>query len=430
MSATPLAAIAPQQMIGFGEDHQSILIIEILFSLLRWFVLLSVVIFFHPFYHYNMNKTLGCFLAFIVLVSCKNRQSENNNEFQNPSTKYANGFWIEKKENYRHVFVKQSDGATIQYRLIERSANSASEENGVLTIEVPIANIVCTSTTHIPLLDYLGQTDKLIGFPSTDYISSTKMRKRIDQGLVNELGKDNSLNIELLVRLQPSLVMAYSMGNDIGHLKKIQEVGIPVVINSEYLEQHPLGRAEWIKFMALFFGKETEADSIFNAIESEYLKTKKVAEDFSTKSDEKPTVLTGIPYGGTWYLPGGKNYAARFFEDAGVQYLWDSDSSSRFLQLTLETVYERASNADYWIGVGSFESYNELKSTDDRFAKFAAWQNKKVYTYNARIGPTGGNEYLELGYLRPDLILKDLIQITHPEKFPKPELFFYKELRK
>lgn len=377
-----------------------------------------------------MNKILVFFLAFIALVSCKNRQSENNTEFQNLSTKYANGFWIEKKENYRHVFVKQSDGSTLHYRLIEKgSTPPPSEETGVLTIEVPIENIVCTSTTHIPLLEYLGESNKLIGFPSTQYISSPKTRKRIDQGLVTELGKDNSLNIELLVQLRPSLVMAYSMGSDIGHLKKIQEVGIPVVINSEYLEQHPLGRAEWIKFMALFFGREKQADSIFNAIENEYLKTKRMAEGFSSTSGEKPTVLTGIPYGGTWYLPGGQNYAASFFADAGTQYLWADDSTNGFLQLTLETVYERAFKADYWIGVASFGTYNELKSADDRFAKFAAWQNKKVYSYNARIGPTGGNEYLELGYLRPDLILNDLIQITHPEKYPKPELFFYNSLR-
>ena len=150
-----------------------------------------------------------------------------------------------------------------------------------------------------------------------------------------------------------------------------------------------------------------------------------MADGFSNK----PTVLTGIPYGGTWYLPGGQNYAAKFFEDAGCQYLWSDDPSTGFLQLSLETVYERASKADYWIGVGSFETYSDLKSADDRFPKFSAWQNKRVYNYNGRIGRTGGNEYLELGYLRPDLVLWDLIQVTHPEQFPKQDLFFYKALK-
>jgi iron complex transport system substrate-binding protein len=211
----------------------------------------------------------------------------------------------------------------------------------------------------------------------------------------------------------------------LGTLKKIQELGIPIVINSEFLEQHPLGRAEWIKFMGLFLGKEAEADSIFNWIEVEYLKHQKLAESFT----EKPTILTGIPYGGTWYLPGGENYGARFFEDAGCRYIWSDDSTSGFLQLSLETVFDRAMDADFWIGVGSFETYEELEAADGRFAKFSAFRNQRVYNYNGRIGPTGGNEYLELGYLRPDLILKDIIQVAHPDQYPKPDLYFYKALK-
>jgi iron complex transport system substrate-binding protein len=374
-----------------------------------------------------MNKSWLILLVF-ALVACKDRQSRSISSSTSLTPKYAKGFWVEDKGDYRDVFVQQSAdsaGPVIQYRLIEKtSSNSNQSMAGITTIEVPISTIVCTSTTHIPLLDYLGESEKLIGFPSTQYISSSITRKRIDEGFVKELGKDNSLNIELLAQLRPSLVMAYTLGNDLGHLKKIQELGIPVVINAEYLEQHPLGRAEWIKFMALFLGKETMADSVFSAIEREYLKVKSEVENLANK----PTILTGIPYGGTWYLPGGQNYAARFFADAGCQYLWRDDPSSGFLQLSLETVYEKASRADYWIGVGSFETYSDLKAADERFSKFRAWQSHHVYNYNGRIGATGGNEYLELGYLRADLILKDLIQITHPTQYPNPNLFFYRAL--
>jgi len=251
------------------------------------------------------------------------------------------------------------------------------------------------------------------------------MRKRIDQGLVQELGIDGNLNIESLLQLQPSLVMSYTMSHDLGSLKKIQALGVPVVINSEFLEQHPLGRAEWIKFMALFLGKERKADSLFNWIEHEYVTLQKEA----AQLEIQPTVLTGIPYGGIWYLPGGQNYGARFFKDAGCQYMWDDDPSNGFLKLSLETVFTKSLKADYWIGTGSFETYDDLKSLDNRFAQFSAFQNKKVYNYNKRIGATGGNEYLELGYLRPDLILKDLIQITHPERYENQNLYFYQALK-
>jgi iron complex transport system substrate-binding protein len=144
----------------------------------------------------------------------------------------------------------------------------------VKVIRVPIKTIVCTSTTHIPLLDYLGETESLVGFPTTDYISSTAMRQRVDNGAVTELGIDKGLNIERLAVLKPDLVMGYTMTSDYGQFKKVEELGVPVVINSEYLERHPLGRAEWIKFVSLFYDKEKQADAVFAEIEKSYLAAK------------------------------------------------------------------------------------------------------------------------------------------------------------
>jgi len=143
------------------------------------------------------------------------------------------------------------------------------------------------------------------------------MRKRVDAGKVTDVGIDKGMNLEVLFSLKPQLVMSYTMSSDLGQLRKIKELGIPTVINAEYLEEHPLGRAEWIKFMALFFGKEREADSIFNVIEHEYLTTQKL----TTSTNSRPTVLSGIVYGDTWFMPGGKNYAAKLLTDAGTQYL-------------------------------------------------------------------------------------------------------------
>jgi iron complex transport system substrate-binding protein len=250
------------------------------------------------------------------------------------------------------------------------------------------------------------------------------MRKRIDQGKVKDLGIDKGMNIEMLYTLKPSLVMGYTMTKDLGQLKKIQELGTPVVINAEYLEKHPLGRAEWIKFMALFFGKEKEADSVFAEIEKEYLSTQQLVNEVKTK----PTVLSGIVYGDAWFMPGGQNYAAKLLKDAGCEYLWASDSTSGFLQLSVESVYARAKEADLWIGVGSFKKLEEIKATEERYALFKPFKEQQVYSYDARKGAKGGSEFLELGYLRPDLILKDLVKIAHPELMPSYDLFFHKKL--
>jgi iron complex transport system substrate-binding protein len=274
------------------------------------------------------------------------------------------------------------------------------------------------------LLDYINETEALVGFPTTDYISSEKMRKRVDQGLVTDLGVDKGMNLELLYALKPDLVMSYTMTGDLGQLKKIKELNIPVVINAEYLEKHPLGRAEWIKFMALFFDKEKEADSVFNEIESNYNKTKQLVENSLTQ----PTVLSGIVYGEAWFMPGGKNYATHLLADAGADYLWKETDTNGFLELSFESVYEKAKSADLWIGVGSFSSLDEIKAADSRYALFKPFTDKQVYTYNGRKGAKGGSEFLELGYLRPDLILKDLVKIAHPKLLPDYDLFFYRRL--
>lgn len=368
--------------------------------------------------------TIAALLVF--LFSCHTRK-EQAGLIKTDSLKYAQGFSITEKEGCKWVEVKQPfQAATSGYRylLVPKGEKTPQHDADITVITVPIESLICTSTTHIPLLDYLNETDKLIGFPTTDYISSEKMRQRIDAGKVKELGIDKGMNLEELFSLHPSLVMGYAMSSDLGQLKKIKEAGIPVIINAEYLEKHPLGRAEWIKFMALFLGKEKMADSVFNSIEREYINTTELVSNASVK----PSVLSGITYEGVWFLPGGKNYAARLLSDAGCHYLWAETDSNGSLELTIESVFEKAREADLWIGVGSFQTLQEMNASEKRYSLFKPFRDKQVFTYNARKGAKGGSEFLELGYLRPDIILKDLVKIAHPDLLPNHSLYFHKRL--
>lgn len=340
---------------------------------------------------------------------------------------YAKGFKVSKVGSSKLVEVTYPHkGATSGYKylLVKKGATVPKHDADVKVIMVPIDRIVCTSTTHIPLLDYLEISDKLVGFPTTDYISSEKTRKLVDAGKVEELGAEKGMNLEKLAVLKPEAVMSYTMTADLGQLKKVQELGISVLLNAEYLEEHPLGRAEWIKFMALFFNKEKEADQVFKMIEKNYLETKKLAD----KSLKRPTVLSGVIYGDAWFMPGGQNYASKLINDAGADYIWKADSTKGFLQLSFEKVYEKAYAADLWIGVASFNTLEEIKNADDRYTKFNTYKTQQVYSYNARQGAKGGSEFLELGYLRPDIILKDLVKISHPELLVDYQLYFYKRL--
>jgi iron complex transport system substrate-binding protein len=381
--------------------------------------------------HLSMRYSIALLVFALILAGCKNKLDSENQSLSTDTVsvklKYAEGFKITKIGKIKLVEVTYPyQGATsgYSYLLVPKGEVVPPHDANTKVVTIPIQSIVCTSTTHIPLLDYLGETDKLIGFPTTDYISSEKTRKRIDEGKVEELGVDKGLNLEKLAMLKPSVVMGYTMTGDYGQYKKMEELGISVVMNAEYLEKHPLGRAEWIKYMALFFDKEKEADSVFSDIEKNYNET--VAK--ANAADKKPSVLSGIVYGDTWFLPGGQNYAAKLLKDAGCNYLWADDPSNGYLELSFETVYANANDADLWIGVAAMTSLIELKNSDQRYAKFQPFKQKEIYTYNARKGAKGGSEFLELGYLRPDLILNDLVKIAHPELLPDHELFFHKKL--
>lgn len=362
-----------------------------------------------------------------IILSCTSGAHETTSQSFSDSLKYATGFSIQRAGKLIYLNVNRPyPGADkgYSYLLVPKGEPIPDHAVDTQVIQIPLTRIVCTSTTHIPLLDYLNETHALVGFPTTDYISSEKMRQRVEAGAVTDLGVDKGMNVEILFSLKPELVMSYTMTSDLGQLRKINELGIPVVINAEYLEEHPLGRAEWIKFMALFFGKEHEADSVFNFIEQEYLATQQLA---STATNQ-PTVMSGIVYGDAWFMPAGKNYAARLLKDAGTRYLWSDTESNGFLEVSFESVYEKAKQADLWIGVGSFASLAEIENAEKRYTLFNTFQNKQVYSYNARKGAKGGSEFLELGYLRPDLILKDLVKIAHPELLPNYELFFHRKL--
>jgi len=374
----------------------------------------------------NVLKPI-CFILALIAVSCSTGNKSDQLIGSSASIKYAEGFAIRESGNIKYVTVKfpypdATEG--YEYLLVPSDEEVPTHAPSVQVIRTPIKTIVCTSTTHIPLLDYIGETHALVGFPTTDYICSEEMRKRVDAGKITDLGIDAGMNIELLYSLHADMVMGYTLNKDLGQLKKINEMGTPVVINSEYLERHPLGRAEWIKFVAVFFDKSKEADSVFAAIEAEYLRTMRLISNVETR----PTTMSGIVYGDAWFMPAGGNYAARLYHDAGMDYLWKDTESTGFLELSFESVYAKAKEAELWVGVGSFNSLSELKASESRYGLFKPFAQHQVYNYNARMGAKGGNEYLELGYLRADLILKDLVKIAHPGLLPDYDLFFYKKL--
>jgi len=208
-------------------------------------------------------------------------------------------------------------------------------------------------------------------------------------------------------------------------LEKLTELGVPVVFCGEYLEAHPLGKAEWIRFFSLFYNLEEEADAFFQNIDSSYNHLAKLASGV----EEKPGVITGLPWKDTWHMAGGKSFAARLIEDAGGDFLWSDNKSTQAIPLDLESVYLRAVNAGVWINPGAASSLDDIGKLDERFMDLRVVQEGKVYNNNLRTSPAGGNDYWESGTVRPDLVLADLISVFHPDLMADHRFVYYRQLK-
>lgn len=293
------------------------------------------------------------------------------------------------------------------------------------TLKVPLKTVVVTSTTHIPSLEMLEVENTLVGFPGLNYISSAKTRKMIDEGKVRSVGENESLNTEIMIELSPDAVVGFSISNDNKALKSLKESGMTVLYNGDWTEESPLGKAEWIKFFGALYGLEDKAETIFSEIEKNYLNAKKLADN----AQNKPTVLSGALYQGVWYMPQGDSWAALFLKDAHADYLWADTEGTGSLSLSFETVFDKAENADVWIGPSEFTSLRQMAESNPHYSRFKAFQNKHVYSFSSKKGATGGIIFYELAPNRPDLVLKDMIKILHPELLPQHRLQFFEKLQ-
>lgn len=367
------------------------------------------------------------FIVFITLLlfSCKKdltSEQKKLNKQQKSAIKYAKGFDIQHFKNYTKIIIKapyQGAKETFEYTL----TNSKSD-NSLKTIQIPIKSFVTTSTTHIPMIELLNIENKLVGFPNSDFISSKKTRLLIDNGTIKELGSENNINTEVLLDLQPDLVIGHSVNSNNKTFSAIEKMGIPVILNGEWLEETPLGRAEWIKFFGALFDKEKEADSIFKNIEKNYLEAKEIAKN----SKNRPTIISGGLYKDVWYLPAGESFEATFLRDANTNYLWNDTKGKGSLSLNIENVFLKGKDAQIWVSPSFHASLNAIKEANSIYSQFKAFQSNSVYSYMNTKGETAGILYFELSPTRPDLVLKDLIKITHPELLTEYDLTFFKKL--
>lgn len=369
----------------------------------------------------------------VVLLGCKNdvKQTKETEKKQEVlSLRHAKGFAVKIYEGYKVLEIKSpwpNSEATYKFALVDKNSPikvNLKKDVFDAVIATPIQDIVVTSTTHLPALELLEEDEALIGFPGTDYVSSELFRTRITENKIRELGKNEGINTEVLLELHPDVVIGFGIDGNNKTFETIQKANIPVIYNGDWVEDSPLAKAEWIKFFGVLFNKEQEAAQIYSKIESDYLEAKNIAATVKNK----PSILSGAMHKDIWYLPSGTSAEAKFLKDANTNYLWKNTTGSGSLSLNFETVFTKAKAADIWINPSYYGSYSDLETGNTHYTKFDAFKAKRIFTIANTKGETGGVLYYELGLSRPDLVLKDIIKICHPELLPEYDLFFFKAL--
>lgn len=366
---------------------------------------------------------LGC----LLLAGCRfsNNAPVASDAAVTPFTiHYAKGFQVLRTADYTQVSIR-NPWDTLKtlhnYILVDKDKPlPANLPQGTL-VRTPVHRVSVYTSVHCGVLARLGVKEQIVGVCEPEYIDLDFIREGLADGSVSNLGMASSPNVEQILEIAPEIILTSPFENS-GY-GQVEKTGIPLVECADYMESTPLGRAEWIRLHALFYGKEAYADSLFEEIVQSYLAVKELAAGVT----RRPTVLTDTKYGSVWYVPGGQSYIAHFFRDAGADLFRKDDPQSGSSPLSVETVFEEAHNADFWLikyNRAADFTYETLKKEDSFYGEFDAFKNRHIFVCN-----TSDASYYEELPIHPDYLLKDLVWIFHPELLPGYEPRYYKKMQ-
>lgn len=288
----------------------------------------------------------------------------------------------------------------------------------------PTQRAVSGTSLHAYLAYRLGALDRLVGVMDADYVVAPELRAALADGRLADMGSSTAPNLERIKQSHADAIFASPFEN--AGYGALETLGIPIIECADYMEDTPLGRAEWMRFYGRLLGCPERADSLFSAEETAY-------HALCTPHQEAvhPTVLLGKRSGQAWYVPGGESYLGRLVTDADTHYVFDDESARGSVPLDFETVYSRAKDVDLWLityaappstSDGSFApfTYADLAAEDERYSEFRAFREHNVWACNTLEVP-----YYDVLPWTPAALLRDVILIAHPERFPgqKPRYF-------
>ena len=370
----------------------------------------------------------------ILVCSCQSKRdslpaaSDHKIVTGQSNIKHAIGFDLVDYETFKVLNIirhynETSD--TLSYVLYEEGADTHENFSDLYQIQIPIQNIALLHSSYLSFFDLCEAKDHIKAISEAKYIYDESVYSSVQNGELIEVGYGETLDKERLLELNISAVITVGFPNTPNKSQQmLDELGIPVLVFSDWQETGLLGRAEWVKVVAALTGSEKLVNEKFELIEKEYKKLTSLTKDL----DNPPKIICNLPYKGSWYVPGGNSYVSNLLHDAGSDYLWASDDGTGGIQMDFETVYAKGIEADFWINPDFAKTLQDIIDTDERLIDFKPISTRSVYNSNFRMSRGIANDFWESGIVNPHLILADLIKILHPELLPDHQLFYYKQI--
>ena len=357
--------------------------------------------------------------------------------------------WKEGTELHRYVLIPKGEEGDETARMLQkrRDAKSGLGRNADI-IRTPIASSVISTAPHCQLLYELGCQEAITGVFDLDYINIPDIQKRAasmrgkevkgrpSNHAIVDCGSSMQPTIERVIALHPEAVLVSPFENSGGY-GKLDKLGVPLIEAADYMETSPLGRSEWIRFYGLLFGRverrvkseefnspvgNGKADSLFTAIEKEYLSLK----DEAAKMPQGLSVLTERKTGGVWYVPGGRSTVGVLLRDAHAGYAFAGDTHNGSLAMNPEQVAARGSEIEVWafkyLG-GKPLSRPDLLQEYPGYKLLRAFANRNIYECDTQATP-----YFETASFHPEMLLREFIILSHPNVKGLGSLRFYQKL--
>ena len=373
-----------------------------------------------------------CIINCALLCACSPHRAHPDNLEDFSETLYtptdASGFSITGKEGSQSSLITVSNpwqgaDSVATHLFITRAGDEAplAYEGQVLDGEAD--RIAVTSSTHVAMLDALGAADRIVAVSGIDYINNPDVQRRRDD--IADIGYEGNFDYEALLASDPDIVLLYGVNGASSMEGKLRELQIPYIYIGDYVEESPLGKAEWMVPIAEIIGEREKGADTYAAIAARYAALKKRVADSAV---DAPSVMLNVPYGDSWFMPSADSYMARLIRDAGADYIYRKNTGNTSMPIDLEEAYTLASQADFWLNTDRMESLSVLAEKCPKFKDTRALRNGYVYNNTRRANSAGGNDFYESAVVNPDILLRDLAAIFHPE-LSSDTLVYYKKLK-